>query len=144
MSRIIMGEIRSLIKKCPYIETYAQGIGVDHLAEEPDCYAVESVPSEPILKRYISGGTERQQSFIFSSRDAFGADVRKNIENIGFFQLFADWLEEISKKDKFIDLGTGKEPKKIEALTTGFVFDVSEKKAKYQIECRLVYLQKGN
>lgn len=144
MSRIIMGEIRNLIKSCPHIESYAQGIGVDHLAEEPDCYAIESVPSEPILKRYINGDTERQHSFVFSSRDAFGADIRKNIENIGFFQLFADWLETISKQKDFIKLGNGKEVKRIEALTTGYVFDVTEKKAKYQIECRLVYLQKGS
>jgi hypothetical protein len=32
---------------------------------------------------------------------------------------------------------------KIEALTTGYVFDVDESRAKYQIDCRLVYLQEG-
>lgn len=143
MSKIIMGQIRELIKTCPHIESYAEGIGVDHLAEEPDCYAVESVPSEPVLKRYINGDTERQHSFVFASRDAFGADVRKNIENIGFFQLFADWLDEVSRNENFIDLGKDKTPKKIEAVTTGYVYDVTPSKAKYQIECRLIYLQKG-
>ncbi len=144
MSRIIMGQIRELIKTCPHIETYAQGIGVDHLAEEPDCYAIESIPVRPVLKKYINGDTERQQGFVFASRDSFGADVRQNIENLGFFQLLADWFESISKTEGFINLGEGKESKKIEAVTTGYVYDVGVSKAKYQIECRLIYLQKGN
>ncbi len=140
---IIMEKIRDLIKKCPHISTYAEGIGVDHLSEEPECYSVESTPAEPILKKYINGTTKRQQVFVFASREAYGADVRQNIENIGFFQLFSDWLSEVSKKEKFIDLGNNRLPIKIEALTTGYVFDTGESKAKYQIDCRLIYLQRG-
>ncbi len=140
---IIMERIRELIKTCPYIKNYAEGIGVDHLSEEPDCYAIESTPADPILKRYINGATKRQQVFVFSSREAYGADVRKNIENLGFFQLFSSWLSKVSKTDNFIDIGDDKCPIKIETLTTGYAFDIGVSKAKYQIDCRLVYLQKG-
>ena len=141
--KIIMGQIRELIKTCPCISAYAKGIGIDHLAEEPECYSIESAPAEPILKKYINGDTKRQQVFVFASREAYGADIRKNIENIGFFQLFSDWMEQISNKKGFIDLGENKIPVKIEALTTGYVFETGEQKAKYQIDCRLVYLQEG-
>lgn len=140
---IIMDRIRELIKTCPCISAYAEGIGVDHLAEEPECYSIESAPAEPIITKYINGDTKRQQVFVFASREAYGADVRKNIENIGFFQLFSDWLELTSREKNFIDLGDKRVPLKIEALTTGYVFDTGEQKAKYQIDCRLVYLQEG-
>ena len=52
-------------------------------------------------------------------------------------------MEKISNKKDFIDLGENKIPVKIEALTTGYVFETGEQKAKYQIDCRLVYLQEG-
>lgn len=140
---IIMDAIRNLIRTCPHIDKFAEGIGIDYLAEDPTCYAVESSPADLILKGYINGDSERQQVFVFSSREAYGADIRQNIENIGFFQLFASWLASISKNKNFIDLGPNRCPVKIEALTTGYVFDVDESRAKYQIDCRLVYLQEG-
>lgn len=143
MDVIVMEKLRELIKTCPHLNVYAEGIGVDHLAEDIESYSIESAPAEPLLKKYINGDTLRQQVFVFASREAYGADVRQNIENLGFFQLFSGWLGEISRNKNFLNLGESKQAVRIESLTTGYVFDVGESKAKYQIDCRLVYLQRG-
>jgi hypothetical protein len=140
---IIMSAIREFVKTCPHLKIYNKGLGVDYLGEESTQYAIESVPAAPILKRYLDGSTYRQQVFVFSSRESYGVDVRQNLENLGFFQLFADWLKEKTDADELPDLGAGKRSLRIEPTTTGYAFDTSVSKAKYQIECRLVYLQNG-
>lgn len=140
----IMHALREYIKECPCLDEYHKGIGVDFLASEGEYYSIESAPGAPILKRYVDGSAKKQQVFIFSSREAYSDDVRQNLENIGFFEHFADWLDKKTAMDEFPDLGPGKEPLKIEATTSGYAYQTDMKYAKYQIQCRLLYLQKGN
>lgn len=140
---VIMDAIREFVKNCPYLDEFNKGIGVDYLDAEETCYSVESVPADPILKRYIDGTTKRQQVFVFSSREAYGDDVRQNIENLGFFEHFASWLEKQTLTDNLPDLGEQRTAEKITASTTGYAYNTDVKNAKYQIECRLIYLQEG-
>lgn len=139
----IMHSVREFIKTCPYLDEYHKGIGIDFLSEEGESYSIESAPGNPVLKKYLNGDAKKQQVFIFSSREAYSDDVRQNLENIGFFEHFADWLDEMTVAEKLPNLGDGKEPLKIEALTSGYAYQTNTKYAKYQIQCRLVYLQEG-
>ena len=69
--------------------------------------------------------------------------MRQNLDNIGFYEHFSDWLEEVSKAGDFPELDAGKTIKKIEAITCGYVFDTELDKAKYQIQCRIIYKQEA-
>ena len=60
----------------------------------------------------------------------------------GFYENFSEWLERCSLKGDLPELGEGKEAKKIQALTNGYVLNADETKAQYQIQCQLVYYQK--
>lgn len=139
----IMQSLRDFIKACPYIDEFNEGIGMDYLDAEDGSYSIESAPGTPVLKRYVDGSAKKQQVFTFSSRESYGADVRQNLENIGFYEHFADWLDEMSAREIFPKLGDNITPLKIEATTNGYAFQTDEKYAKYQIQCRLVYLQEG-
>lgn len=141
---MIMEAIRDIIKKCPYLDEFYQSIGVDHLGKDSTSYSIESVPGKQILKRDIVGNTKRQYLFNFASREAYGEDVRNQIDNIGFYEHFSDWLEQVSTEGDFPELEQGKEILKIEAITGGYAFDTDMQKAKYQIQCRLVYYQEVN
>lgn len=138
---MIMEAIRDIVKKCPYLDEFYQSIGVDHLGKDSTSYSIESVPGVQILKRDIVGNTKRQYLFNFASREAYGEDVRNQIDNIGFYEHFSDWLEQVSREGNFPELEREKEILKIEAITGGYAFDTDLQKAKYQIQCRLVYYQ---
>ena len=69
-------------------------------------------------------------------------DESQRLTNIGFFQAFADWLEEQTDDDNFPDLGVGKTAEKIEALDHGYLLQQGESGTGiYQVQCRLTYEQ---
>lgn len=139
---MIVDSIRDFIKKCPYLNEFRKGIGVDNLGEDATCYMIESVPCEPILKKYANGDTQRQYLFVFASRESYGQDVMQNLENINFYEKFAGWLETQYLNGVLPVMEDGQEAIKIEAITTGCAFDTDVDKAKYQIQCRFKYYQK--
>jgi hypothetical protein len=139
----VMEAVRDIIKKCPHLYEYYKILGVDYLGSESTSYSIESVPATSIIKRYVNGDTKRQCLFNFASREVYGEEVRSQLDNIGFFEHFSDWLEEVSSKGLFPELDEGKEVLKIETLTSGYVFDTDLKNAKYQIQCRVIYYQEA-
>ena len=138
----IIGAIYEFIKtECPCLDTYYDSIGVDFLDEDGTYYSIESVTTEPSIKRYLGGASVRQELFVFSSTDTYGDDVRQNLANLGFFEAFAAWLEKCTRDRHFPDLGEGREVEKIEALTSGYAYQTGIHEAKYQIQCRIKYFQ---
>ena len=89
----------------------------------------------------MDGSTVRQLNFIFASREYFGRELAENLDIDEFYEKFSEWLEECSMEKNLPVLGEGKEARKIEATTHGYVFDASETLAQYQIQCKLTYFQ---
>ena len=139
----VIEAVREIIKRCPYLDEYYKSLGIDRLGKDSTSYSIESVPAQQILKRDIVGNTTRQGLFNFASREIYTEEVRQNLDNIGFFELFSDWLEQVTNEKDFPELNAGKTIKKIEAITGGYVFDTELDKAKYQIQCRIIYVQEA-
>lgn len=137
---MIIDSIRTFIAKCPLLDMYAR-LNVDFLGAEATEYTIDSVPATEIIKKYVDGGALKQFVFVFGSREYYGPDVLQNIENSGFYEKFADWLEEQTEKGDLPILEGNKESILIEATTTGYLFDNTEENAKYQIQCRLIYFE---
>lgn len=140
---MVMEAVREIVKKCPYLDEYYKSLSVDRLGKDSTSYSIDSVPGQQVIKRDITGNTTRQCLFNFSSRELYTEEVRQNLDNIGFYEHFSDWLEEVSKAGDFPELDAGKTIKKIEAITCGYVFDTELDKAKYQIQCRIIYKQEA-
>ena len=136
----IIESVTKFIMSCPFLTELAK-VNVDFLPADPDTYSVEEVPSETIRKRYLDGSSERQFLFTFAARLNYSDEVRNNINNSGFFEDFEDWLEECTEKEFFPELKDGLTPLKIEAISSGYLFDVSGdlSNSRYQIQCRLIY-----
>lgn len=131
--------IRDFIKTCPYLPEYHKSIGVDFLSDEIASYMIEATPSNPILKRYVSGQSIRQFTFNFSSREACTVDVLENLENSMFYEKFQDWLEASTRAGRLPELCGGKVAQNIMATTHGYVYDTEQTKAQYIIQCNLQY-----
>ncbi|WKY44467.1 chloramphenicol resistance protein [Eubacteriaceae bacterium ES2] len=139
----IVESIRDFIGTCPYLDEFHKGLGVDHLKEDGPAYMIESTPCEPVVKKYTDGSSIRQYEFIFASKDMYGSDVMQNIENIGFYEHFANWLEEQTKARSFPVMDEDMNPQSILAIASGYIFNTEEvDEAVYQIQCRLKYFKK--
>lgn len=142
---MIIKALRDYIRTCPHLDTFNNAIkvNVNYLEPQTDTYSIEEVPIEPILKRYVNGDSIRQYAFIFTSREPYGIDVFQNIDNSGFYEKFADWIEDNNNKDILLLLDNGLEPLEIKVTSTGYAFAVTDDTAQYQINLRLKYFKKG-
>jgi hypothetical protein len=113
-------------------------INVDYLGDVPTEYNIDSVPTNPIVQRFSDGGSKRQFTFVFSSREYWGQDTLQNMENNGFYEELSDWLETNGTLPIMED---GKKAEKVECLTYGYLMGNSADNAQYQIQLRLIYIQ---
>lgn len=142
---MIIKALRDYMRTCPYLDTFNNAIkvNVNFLESDTDTYSIEEVPINPIVKKYVNGDSIRQYAFIFTSREPYGVDVLQNIDNSGFYEKFADWIEENNEKEIFPVLNNGLEPLEIKVTSTGYAFAVTEDTAQFQIQLRLKYFKRG-
>lgn len=136
----IVESVKNFILKCPYLDDLKQ-VNVDFLPDNPNTYSIEEIPVQPVIRAFVDGSSERQFVFVFASRLFYSEEIRNNIDNSGFFENFQNWLEECTENDSFPEMADGLTPYKIEAQSSGYLFDISGdlRKARYQIQCRLLY-----
>ena len=140
----VIESIRIFIRdNCPLLQEFDQmfppTVGMEKLEENTGAYTVQLVPSEPIVKRYVNGDTIRRVSFYFASREAY--EAVENIDTSEFYEAFSEWLETCTRKRNLPELSEGKDAKCIKATTHGYLMDVTEAKARYQIQCEFQYYQ---
>lgn len=114
---------------------------VDYLGPNPTEYAVTPLAGGRIVERYLDGGSLREFPFAFQSMESTADDLER-LENIGFYEAFADWLEAQSEAGLFPALGAKQIPLAIEALGWAYLYEqgVSDTGV-YQIQCKLIYEQ---
>ncbi len=137
---MIIEKIRKYMLGCPLLDEFGK-INVDYLGVNPTEYTIDSQPTTETLKEYVDGGKLKQYVFVFGSREYYGPDEIQNIENSGFYEKLSDWFHEQSEKGELPLLDDNKRAIKIEALTTGYLFDATEDNARYQIQARLIYYE---
>lgn len=118
-------------------------INVDFLPPDDASYSVDAVPAKSVVKSYFDGTQVRQFLFVLASRSYWGADTRQQIDNLGFFEGFEKWLENQNRARNFPELGEGRRVQKLEVTTSGYAFAPGANLARYQIQCKLTYCQKG-
>lgn len=138
----IIESIRKFIKKCPFLEEFngAVRIGVDYLDSEATTYSIEKVPCNPIIKKYVDGSSKRQEQFIFASRESYGEDIFNNLENINFYEKFAEWIEQNNDEGN-LPILDNKEALSIELTSNGYAFQTDIDKSQYQIQMKLIYME---
>lgn len=117
---------------------------LDFLPPEARSYSVCSVPTEPVLRRYVDGSSRRQLLFTVASREFYGPDTSLQAQSLSFFEALEDWVEQKSARREYPKLGDGKHCVSMEVLSTAYPLTVSpDGMAQYQIQMKLTYLQEG-
>lgn len=137
----IMQCLQEHIETCPLLEE-SQGLftKVDmDVLEEDSGYMITRVPVETKIKTYLDGSGIYQEAFVFAGRHFYDAD--ENIDTNAFYDGFSEWLRE---SKSLLILPAGMEVMKLEATTSGYVFDTEYGRVQYRIPCRLEYYKKGD
>ena len=120
-------------------------IDVDFLPEDADTYSIDTIPCEEIIKRYKDGGKLKQFQFAVSSRRFYDQNIKQNTSNLQFFEDLTEWVEQKARSRELPAMDKGRTAQKIVVTSTGYPFEVTEDgKARYQIQMRLEYYQKGS
>lgn len=133
----MINAVKEYIKKCPLIKGNA--INVNYLGDKPVKYTIDNVPASPVIKRYIDGGTQRQYIVVFASKEYYGEDVLNQMETARFFDEFSQWIEENNKNRVYPDFGGGITPGSVLVTSSGYLYDVSGKSARYQMQLKFIY-----
>ena len=137
----IIESIRKYLSNCPLLT--GGKLNVDFLPPEATTYSVDVTPVSPIVKSYLGGSSVRQFAFVLATRTYYGSDIRQQIDNLGFFEEFSSWIETQNHNRNWPYLGDEKKVQKLEVTTSGYVFAPETDTARYQIQCKLIYFQKG-
>lgn len=113
-----------------------ENILIDFLGDEAVTYTIEPVLVEPVLRRYVDGGSLNQYVFQFGSREFYDNGLTQNIRNLDFYERFKNEIEEKNRKHILPKI---EGCQSIECLTDGSIQDVQNGTAKYIIQMRIIY-----
>ena len=139
MAATIIKSLWDYFLACPL--TGDRKLNVDYLPESGIEYSIDTTPATEIVKMYTDGSSIRQYLFVFRSVGDYGSDELQNIANSGFYEQLSEWIEQQSRAGALPILPAGKTAIKLEAQSTGYLFTTGAGVGKYQIQCRLQYLQ---
>lgn len=125
--------------ECPYLKD-GSDINVNYLPDEIKEYSIDSIPSSTVIKEYVDGGKVKQYVFTFASKETYGPDVLQNIQNSGFYENIAGWIEMKSDEHQLPNID-GKQVMYLEVTDSGYLYQSETDKARYQMQLRLVYYE---
>ena len=135
----IIESIRKYIGELDCLSSLGKVININYLADDSDSFSIEEIPSNPILKKYVDGSSVRQFQFVFSSREPYGPEILQNLENSGFYEDFANEIENRNKNGLLPLLEDPLESLEIRVESTSYIVSVTEDTGMYQINLRLKY-----
>lgn len=124
-------------KECPLVS--GKKIKVNNLGANAMSMTIEQVPGNPLIKRYVDGGSQRQALFVLASREDYSEQDWAQIAVADFYEKLQDWFETQNEKNALPGLGNGLKALRFEVLSGAYLMSSDMTTARYQIQCRLIY-----
>lgn len=133
--------IRTWLRSCPDIDN-SQYFRVDYIDDDPNCYAIYSVPSPLVYKTDILGevypDAVQTMNFYFCVICPWGKDIKQNVENIRAVSAVVDWIQAQNASRNFPALDEGSVVSILPTLTPQPMQQTAETVV-YQISIQLKY-----
>ena len=137
----IIEALQAYLDACPLLK--GRRLRVDYLPSGPPEYMISPTPGDEILKRYCRGAAQKQYLFVLASVHWYGEDELTNLENSGFYEKLAGWMRQKTRQRALPQLPAGCTAQSLEPVSTGYLYNATATEARYQIQCRLIYYDKG-
>ncbi len=137
----VIEALRKYFKQFPRLQE--ERLDMNCLQSKTDSYSIDSVPGESVLTRYLDGSTVRRCLFTISGRMYHSADLKNQNSNMAFFEDLEAWIERKTLFMHLPELGEKRKARSLEVTLSGYPYllDENGETARYQIQCRLTYLQ---
>lgn len=133
--------LRQWFKACPALAVDYR-FGVNYLAENPTEYALYLSPSTILYHENVLGENVPNDiqtlNYIFASKESYGADIRQNLENAGFYDAVVSWIIDRNAVRDFPEMVDGNITSIVPTLTA-YVAEAGSDTAKYQIQLKVTY-----
>lgn len=111
-------------------------INVDMLSDDIDNYSLDKIPVASTVETWITGTEKHRDVYIFRSRMAYSQDVMINLENVGFFEVFENIIDNKNKNGELPEID-GIES--IECLNCGTMNNANTNTCEFQIQLEIQY-----
>ena len=136
----MIGAIQDYIKTYTSLKSGAP-VWVDYLGSNPVEYSIVPLPGARVIESYIDGSSLRSYPFAFQSMESTADDLER-LGTQGFYEDFADWLEEQTENGSLPTLGAGQTAESINVTGWGYLFEQGDSLTGiYQIQCLLKFKQ---
>lgn len=135
---MIIDSLREYFLECPL---FTRKIDADYLGTDVGDITIDTIPCDPIVKRYTDGGAIKQYLFLIASKNEYSSDTLTNLANIGFFERFSNWIDDQNKADILPVLDEGKQSQEMILVTHGYLMDAEAGQGRYQIQMKLLYFE---
>lgn len=133
--------LKDWLEACPVFG--GKTLYVDALPERPGEYAIEIDP-ENIEDKLFMRGAKKRILFLIASREIKLEDADNNRENLDFYAEVSEWMAKQNRLRRFPDIGAGQQVLQVLPNTDGYLAVADgHGTARYQMQCRLTYFQKG-
>lgn len=118
------------------IKQSLEQVNVDFLSNEPDNYSIDKIPVAPQIDNWIIGPQLKREVYNFRSRMNYSTDVISNLENIGFYELFARIIENKNNQNELPDIDGIQE---ISCLNAGTMARANTNTAEFDIQVEIQF-----
>lgn len=132
----IVEAVRAFFLGCPFLKDGR--FNINYLPNEQS-YSIDTLPSDPVYKRYADGGCIYQYEYVFTSKEAYDGDTRTLIDNSRFYQDLMTWVEEQDAAGNQPTIA-GHNVLSNRVTSSGYLFSVDTDLAQYQMQFRLLYM----
>lgn len=136
-----LGSVREWLRTCPAVAQSAP-FGADFLGDDPDKFALCSVPSTVRTRENILGETVKQpvqeQNFAIDYRATYGEEFAQNLDTLGLLQAIHDWIVEQNNERNFPPWHGGT-IKSIMPTMTPALMDMRSASARYRVQIKVIY-----
>ncbi len=124
-----------------YTPLAEERLDIDFLGADAGTFSLEVTDGGEWVRRYIDGSGEKALRFVLAHRAGFDQSLAGQAGPLAFYEDFAAWLETQSENGSLPDLGDARTAVKVEPLSGGYVLSQGTHTARYQIQCKLTYIQ---
>ena len=106
------------------------------LSNEPNNYSLDKIPTQTQVETWITGVKIYRDVFSFRSRVHYSTETIKNLENIGFYEIFEKQIKSNNKEGILPNI-PGIE--NIECLNCGSMVNATTNTAEFDIQIQITY-----
>lgn len=111
-------------------------INANMLSNKIDDYSLDKIPTETVIKKWITGDEIHRDVYSFRSRKSYSQDTIVNLQNMGFFEHFETAINYNNKKGNLPDID-GIES--IVCLNCATLNSADGKQAEFDIQIQITY-----